>query len=209
MAADAAADEAAPPAPRAEGADAAGAFGCVAAAWQAHERELRGYLRGRMADAGAADDLLQEVFVKAMRQGRGFCSLDNPRAWLFQVARNAIVDRARTLHAAEPIDDHAETLAADDPAVQEPVDALSDCLMRVLAEMAPEDAAVLRACDIEGLPQKAFAVAQGLSLPAAKSRLLRARQRLRERMTQACQVRFDPDDGRVSGHVARPPAPPA
>jgi RNA polymerase sigma-70 factor, ECF subfamily len=31
-----------------------------------------------------------------MRQGEGFCTLDKPRAWLFQVARNALVDRART-----------------------------------------------------------------------------------------------------------------
>jgi RNA polymerase sigma-70 factor (ECF subfamily) len=62
----------------------AGAFACVAAAWQAHEAELRGYLRHRMADAEAADDVLQDVFVKAMRQGRAFCTLDNPRAWLFQ-----------------------------------------------------------------------------------------------------------------------------
>ena len=52
-----------------------------------------------LSDGDAADDVLQDVFVKAMRQGQGFCSLDNPRAWLFQVARNALVDRARTAHA--------------------------------------------------------------------------------------------------------------
>ncbi|MFM2067628.1 MAG: hypothetical protein RLZZ584_2537, partial [Pseudomonadota bacterium] len=78
-------------------------FSCISTAWQAHEAELRGYLRHRLSDGDAADDVLQDVFVKAMRQGQGFCSLDNPRAWLFQVARNALVDRARTDHPVEPL----------------------------------------------------------------------------------------------------------
>ena len=179
------------------------AFACVAAAWQAHEAQLRGYLRHRLADSDAAADVLQDVFVKAMRQGQGFCTLDNPRAWLFQVARNALVDRARTAHPNVPLTDElAETLPLD-PEPMEPVDALADCLSRTLGELSTDDAAILRACDLEGLSQRAFAQAQGLSLPAVKSRLLRARQRLRERMSQACQVHFEAD-GRVASHVPRP-----
>jgi len=61
-----------------------------------------------------------------------------------------------------------------------------------------------RSCAPAGRTQREFAQQQGLSLPAAKSRLLRARQRLREQLSTACQVRFD-DDGSVSGHVPRPP----
>ena len=84
-----------------------------------------------------------------------------------------------------------------------PIDALADCLSRTLGELSAEDAAILRACDLEGQTQRAFAQAQGLSLPAVKSRLLRARQRLRERISQACQVRFEAD-GSVGAHVPRP-----
>ena len=179
-------------------------FGCVARAWAAHESELLGYLRHRQPDRAAAEDLLQEVFVKALRQGPGFCTLDNPRAWLFRVAHNALVDQARGRCVAEPIEDQLEALAQPEAAAPPPVDALGDCLARVLAELPAQDAAVLRACELEGLTQRDFAARQGLSLAAVKSRVLRARQRLRKCMTQACQVRFDPDDGRVSGHVGRP-----
>ncbi len=180
------------------------AFACVAAAWQAHEAELRGYLRHRLSDSDAADDVLQDVFVKAMRQGQGFCTLDNPRAWLFQVARNAVVDRLRTSHPHEALtDEMADTTPVDvQPAA--PVDALAECVARTLSELSTEDSAILRACDIEGQTQRAFAQAQGLSLSAVKSRLLRARRRLRERLTVACQVTFDAD-GSVAAHVPRPP----
>jgi RNA polymerase sigma-70 factor, ECF subfamily len=142
------------------------------------------------------------VFVKAMRQGRGFCSLDNPRAWLFQVARNTLVDRARRARPAEPLPDGPAELTAPEPQVVAPVDELTGCLARCLGELSAEDAAILRACDLDGQTVRAFADAHDLGLPAAKSRLLRARQRLRDRMASACQVRFD-DSGSVEGHVPR------
>jgi len=171
-------------------------------AWQAHAVELRGYLRHRLSRLDAADDVLQDVFVKAMRQGQGFCTLDNPRAWLFQVARNALVDRLRMARPIEVMSDEFEVFAAPVAEAVAPVDALSGCLERVMGELAPEDASILRACDLEGLTQREFAHTHGLSLPAAKSRLLRARQRLRERIVCACQVQFDAD-GSVSFHVPR------
>ncbi len=178
-------------------------FACVAAAWQAHHAELLGYLRHRMADADAAADLLHDVFLKAMRQGRNFCALDNPRAWLFQVARNALVDRARGNRPVDPLPDDADELIAAEADDIAPVDALTGCLARCLGELGPDDARVLRACDLEGQTVRAFAEGNALTLAAAKARLLRARQRLRARMTTACQVQFDPD-GTVAAHVPRP-----
>lgn len=181
-----------------------GDFACVAAAWRAHEAELRSFLRHQLSDGHAAEDLLQDVFLKAMRQGQDFCSLDNPRAWLFQVARHAVIDRARVGKVHLPLDAVALDIPAPEPEGPEPVDALAGCLERVLTELPADDAAILRACDLEGQTQREFAEQQGLSLPAPKSRLLRARQRMRDQLSTACQVRFE-DDGRVGGHVPRPP----
>ncbi len=176
---------------------------CVLGAWQAHESELRGYLIHRLADVAAAEDLLQDVFVKALAQGRAFCRLDNQRAWLFQVARNALVDRFRALRPAEPLpEDLADESAAGLPGLA-PVDALSECVARVLTELAAADAEILRACDLDGQTQREFAASHRLTLPAAKSRLQRARRRLRERLVSACQVSFE-SDGTVRSHVPRP-----
>ncbi len=63
-------------------------FDCALRAWQAHEGELLGFLAHHASDADATQDLLQEVFVKALRQG-GFCALDNPRAWLWIRGRDS------------------------------------------------------------------------------------------------------------------------
>ncbi len=175
------------------------AFPCLDAAWRAHEKELRGYLAHRLGERHAAEDLLQDIFVKAIRQGADFCQIGNTRAWLFQVTRNALVDYQRLKK------DHAE-LPDDIAAAEsrtEPVDALAGCLGRVLEELPPEDGDIIRQCDLNGVKQQAYAASHGLSLPAAKSRLLRARQRMRDLMMVNCQVRFD-DAGRVENHIPRP-----
>ena len=114
-----------------------------------------------------------------------------------------MIDRARVARHLVSLDDAEPELQAPTSEALEPVDALAGCVDRVLGELAPEDTAILQACDIQGLTQRAFAERHGLSLPATKSRLLRARQRMRDRLTTACRVNFDPADGRVCGHDGR------
>ncbi len=175
----------------------ASSFDCVLRAWQAHEGELLGFLRRQAGDGDAAQDLLQEVFLKAMRQGQGFCRLDNPRAWLFQVARNALIDAARLQRPSVELPDDLRAPDADE---RPPVDALDDCIARNLPYLGDEDRDILRCCDLDGQTVRVYAERTGLSLPAAKARLLRARQRLRASLVRHCGVRFDAS-GSVCCHV--------
>lgn len=176
---------------------------CVLQAWQRHEAELHGFLRQRLGRPEEAEDLLQDVFLKALRQGKGFCEIANARAWLFQVARHALIDRHRTAHPTTELPDDLTTSPAETEEA-EAVEALAACLPRVLSELPAADRIAIELCDIEGLTQQAFADRLGLSLPAAKSRIQRARTRLRARMTEACKVRFDAA-GKVCCYTARPP----
>jgi RNA polymerase sigma-70 factor (ECF subfamily) len=173
-------------------------FSCVINSWRAHENELRNYLQHRVSDRHLADDLLQDVFIKAMRQGSGFCELDNRRAWLFQVARNALVDYQR-LHreTIELPDDIPHTVETADPVVT-----LSACVGRVLTELSLEDRDIIEQCDLNSMKQQDYATAHSLSLPAVKSRLLRARQRMRATLSTNCKVQFD-EQGRVESYVPR------
>jgi RNA polymerase sigma-70 factor (ECF subfamily) len=174
---------------------------CLLAAWSAHAAELRGYLRHRSGLVEESDDMLQEVFIKALRQDAQFCVIENPRAWLFQVARNILADRFRDAHVHAPLPDDIPDIQPDEAP---PVDSLSQCLPRVLSELSAEDRMAITFCDIEGNSQQALAEHLGVSLPGAKSRIQRARQRLREQLVGSCQVRFD-ENGDVCCFVPRPP----
>ena len=171
---------------------------CLTTAWSQHEPELRGWARHRLANAAEVDDLLQDLFLKALRQGERFCSVHNARAWLFAVARNTLAYRLRV--ARDTVELPADLCAPVDEA--DTVETLTACLPRVLSELSPEDREAITQCDLQGVSQAEYARHAGLSLSAAKSRVQRARLRLRQRMTLACQVRFD-DAGHVSDFVPR------
>ena len=174
-------------------------FACALRAWRDHQSELKGYLIHRLGDRALAEDLLQDVFLKAMRAGEHFCALDNPRAWLFQVARNALVDHLRL--AREPVA-LPDDLAVEEDEISAPVDALAECLERVLSELPPDDGDIIRRCDLERTKLHVYAETHALSLPATKSRIQRARQRMRDAMIEHCRVRFD-EAGQVCCHVSR------
>lgn len=161
---------------------------CLMSAWSACQAELLGYLRHRAGQPEDAEEILQEVFIKALGQGRQFCTIDNPRAWLFQVARNALTDRLRSSRPHQPLPDELAAPQDDETA---PVDTLSQCLPRVLGELSATERQAITFCDIEGHSQQELAALLGISLSGAKSRLQRARRQLRRKLETGCQVRFD------------------
>jgi len=173
---------------------------CLIRAWNKHEAELRGWLVGQLHDSADAEDLLQDVFEKAMLQGDRFCSIDNVRAWLFRVARNTLIDRYRMQRNQVELPDNLSSDEVESDAVED----LSECLPRVLLELSTKDREVITLCDLEAMSQQHFADFKGISLPAAKSRVQRARRRLRQTLEINCQVRMN-DVGNVCCFVPRPP----
>lgn len=173
---------------------------CVNTAWKQHAAELRAWLRHRLNHAQDVDDLMQDVFLKALRQGSMFCEVKNTRAWLFAVARNALIDRFKSIQP------QMLKLPDDIPAENtdmEAVDQLTACLPRVLSELCPTDREAITLCDLQGMSQADYAAHAGLQLSAAKSRLQRARKKMHDHMAQVCQVTLNAN-GHVSDFVPRP-----
>jgi RNA polymerase sigma-70 factor (ECF subfamily) len=165
---------------------------CLTKAWAVHEGELRGWARHRLGNAEDADDLLQDLFLKALRQGERFCSVHNARAWLFEVARNTLADHLHVARDTVELPHDLGNLVEE----ADTVDNLASCLPRVLSELADEDREAINLCDLQGMPQADFAKLKGLTLSGAKSRLQRARLRMKQQLTLVCQVQTDPE-----GHV--------
>ncbi|QFX96310.1 DNA-directed RNA polymerase sigma-70 factor [Acidithiobacillus thiooxidans ATCC 19377] len=170
---------------------------CVTHAWKMHQAEIFGFLRHRLGDDDLSADLLQLVFLKALHEGRRFCELREPRAWLFTVARHVLTDNFRSQRDYVDLPEELAEPVAEVPAV----DSLADCLPHVFTLLETADRDILTCCELQGMTQKAYALSHGLSLAAAKSRLLRARLRLRAALMTVCEVRFDADSGQVCCHL--------
>ena len=160
---------------------------CVLRAWQTNEEELRHWLLRQLADSDNAADSLHDIFIKAISQGNAFCDISNPRAWFFQVARNYLIDTYRKNKKLIPLPDD---LASDEKTIAT-VDELTQCLPRVLNELSADDRDIIRHCDIEGMPLQTYATIHQLGLSATKSRIQRARKRLRDGLLHSCKVVLD------------------
>ncbi|MBU1395994.1 MAG: sigma-70 family RNA polymerase sigma factor [Gammaproteobacteria bacterium] len=160
---------------------------CLLSAWDSHESELRAWLRGRLGNPHDAEDMLQDLFLKSMRQDKQFCEIANARAWLFEVARNALADRLRLKKDQVELPDDLAAEHEETPAVE----SLAACLPRALSELSEEDRDAITRCDLEGMSQEDYARLKGITLPGAKSRVQRARKRLREHLNDACQVKLN------------------
>ncbi len=84
-------------------------------AFLTHGGELYGYARRSLGDAGAAEDVVQETFIRAWRARDRFdTTLGTLRTWLFTIARRVVIDhaRSRAVRQADPLP--ADMALADD-----------------------------------------------------------------------------------------------
>ena len=82
--------------------------------FQQHAPEIAGYFHRRVGSPELAADLCQEVYLRLRRLERadGGAPLQNPRAFLFRIARNLLIDHLRQQHA------RPATVALHDPALR-------------------------------------------------------------------------------------------
>ena len=84
-----------------------------------HEAAVHAFVRRRVHDAGRAEDLTQEVFLRAWRSAHRFdAGRADARAWLFAIARNLLIDTYRS-EAARPRTAGSDELLAAVPAPDE------------------------------------------------------------------------------------------
>ena len=63
--------------------------------WREYRTGLQAFLQSRMANAADVEDVLQEVLIKSHAGLAQLKSEKSIKAWIFQIARNAIVDHYR------------------------------------------------------------------------------------------------------------------
>jgi RNA polymerase sigma-70 factor (ECF subfamily) len=149
-----------------------------------------------MGNEADAEDVLQETFLSAFKSIGRFEARSSLSTWLYRIASNAALMRLRR---SEP-----DQVSVDEPVEREDGDLVPRqffdfcCLpeedflrdeareemQRAIADLPPTLRSVFILRDIEGLSTEETASALELSVSAVKSRLMRARLKLRERLSR-------------------------
>lgn len=159
--------------------------------WDNYKDRLLAFIRSKASRPEDAEDLLQEVFL---RVHTGLCCLP-PRAslerWIFRVARNRIIDHYRgrrdnRVLEGEPESPYGRAEPEDDPAVR-----IAFSLREMIDALPEPYRGALIVTEYEGMTQAEYAASAGISLAAAKSRILRARGKLKEALLACCHFELD------------------
>lgn len=150
-----------------------------------------------------AEDVLQEAFLKAYEHLDGFQGNAKFYTWLVRIAVNESLMKLRkrksdrTVSLDEPADNGDEPIVREiavwdgNPEQQYSSEELRSILDKAIASLKPTFRTVFLLRDVEDLSTEETAAALDISVPAVKSRLLRARLELRERLTRIFKKKGD------------------
>jgi RNA polymerase sigma-70 factor (ECF subfamily) len=163
--------------------------------WAETLRRITAFVARRTGDPELAADITQDVVVRSIASG-ALERVDDVTAWLYRSARNAVIDHHRTRRPAGPLPDDdlwpdpdgsPEDPNAPNAATRE----LARCLQPMLDRLPPEARDALTRVDLDGQTHQQAADQLGISVSGMKSRVQRARRRLRDLVTGCCTVQLD------------------
>ena len=143
-----------------------------------------------------AEDVLQETFLKAYEHLDNFQGNSKFYTWIVRIGVNEALMKLRkrkgdrTVPLDEPVDTGEEMVTReiavwdDNPEQRYSRDEIQEILDKAVESLKPDFRTVFILRDIEELSTEETAETLGISVPAVKSRLLRARLALREKLTR-------------------------
>lgn len=156
-------------------------------------REFGRFFMSKGLDRSEADDVLQDTFLKILRQAQNYRGEGTANAWMWQIARNSLVDHYRNKPAEEVMDDEgwrkAQEVDPRNPAAPAPMSTkdgpdpsrqAEDCVLKGLALFArkePERAYAMELV-VEGVDGNEIADRIGRSYTATRQYLTQCRKAL-------------------------------
>jgi RNA polymerase sigma factor (sigma-70 family) len=158
----------------------------VVEALVANHRRFLAYLEKRVESREAAEDLLQEAFVRGLKSA-SLRDADSAVAWFYRALRNAIVDHYRRRGSeAKALEQFASEPGDAVPPDDELLETVCACVRGLLETLKPEYAQALQRVELDELAVRDYAAEAGMTANAAGVRLFRAREALRRRLVQSC-----------------------
>ncbi len=153
-----------------------------------NHRRFLAFLERRVESRAAAEDILQDAFVRGLNRAGSIRDESAIVAWFYRLLRNALVDHyrrsgaeARALALVAVTTD--ETAPGPDEALRDEVCA---CVSALLKTLKPEYAAAIERVDLGGVSVATFANEAGITSNNAGVRLHRAHEALRRQLVRSC-----------------------
>lgn len=165
-----------------------------------HDRDaVRRFLMRLVRDEALAEDLVQEVFLRAQRTRSPHRGGASERSWLCAIGLNLVRDHYRASRrnpAAANESDALDRLSADsDEAPEQQVmeAEMTDCIAEFVVQLPRPQCDVVALHDAGGLTHREIAALLDISEANSRVILHRARKALRALLEEGCVLSFDGD----------------
>jgi RNA polymerase sigma-70 factor, ECF subfamily len=162
--------------------------------WSTFNSHLKAYIISQIKNEHDAKDVLQDVFLKIHDNLHKLRDFDRLESWIFQITRNKINDYYRLQKKNQKLTDKISYEISDEDHLSE-FDSYSmpdsSWLKPFVDELPAKYRQALVMTEYENKTQREMADELGLSIPGAKSRVQRARKKIKELILACCHFDFD------------------
>jgi RNA polymerase sigma-70 factor (ECF subfamily) len=145
-----------------------------------HERMVHALAFSYVKDEHAADDVMQEAFLRAYRSVDGMRDPTKVKTWLYTLTRNAAIDHLRSRkHRAVSIEEHEVDVAA--PQAEERPELL-DKVMKIVDDLREDYRQIILMRYVDKMAYTAIAEVLGMTVGAVGEKLHRVRALIAERL---------------------------
>ena len=162
--------------------------------WAEYGERLRRFLLSKVSRPEDADDLVQDILIRVHKKLPQLRESGKLQSWLFQIARNALIDHYRRSGSSSPkpflLEGDSDAGSNEDIRLE-----LTGCLQPFLKKIPGLYRQALTEVDLKGVSQKALALRLGISHSAVKSRVQRGRAMLKDMFFECCSYCRDARGG--------------
>lgn len=160
--------------------------------WEVFHLPLLHFIRKRVPDESTAEDILQEVFLKIHQRIETLKDVKKLESWVYQISRNAIIDYYRSKETSTTALDAPEVLElAEDLPADDVITELFPSVRAMVTSLPVLDRQALVLTSYQGLTQRELGERLGLSFSGSKSRVQRAREKLKQQLLACCHFELD------------------
>jgi RNA polymerase sigma-70 factor (ECF subfamily) len=159
--------------------------------WETFHVPLQQFIRRRISDETAAEDLLQDVFLDIHQHIDTLRDVKKLESWIYQITRNAIIDYYRSRRATTTLEEPEALQLPEELPDEDIVTELLPSVRAMVLSLPAIDRQALVLTEYQGLTQKELAERLGISVSGAKSRVQRAREKLKQQLLACCHFELD------------------
>jgi RNA polymerase sigma-70 factor (ECF subfamily) len=150
-----------------------------------HREKLLAFIRSKVSDPQAAEDILHDSLIKAMGALEQLDDVDKLVAWFYRIVRNAIIDRRRRRQTeAKYVDKYAREAELHE-SLEERAE-VCQCFRELIPTLKDEYQVMIDRMELGEAESARVAEELGITANNLKVRRHRARRQLKERLEETC-----------------------